>query len=52
MFDKLSLKLDKVNTKVDLKMILSLVNALMGILRSLIEAKQGSATTDANTTDL
>ena len=49
--DKLSLKLDKVSTKVDLKMILTLVNAIMGVLRSLIEAKQGDTTVDTGVID-
>ena len=39
--DKLTAKLDKIKVKVDLKLILTLVDALMGILRGLIEAKQG-----------
>lgn len=47
--DKLSFKLDKINTKVDLKLILSLVNAIMGILRGLIEAKQGDTTVQPGT---
>ncbi len=49
--DKLLLKLEKVNTKVDLKLILSFVNALMGILRGLIEAKQGDTTVDSDVID-
>ena len=39
--DKFSLKLDKIQSKVDFKMILSLINMVMGILRTLIQAKQG-----------
>lgn len=39
--DKLSLIFEKIKGKVDIKMILTLVNALMGVLRGLIEAKQG-----------
>ena len=42
--DKLSTVFEKVKTKVDLKLILSLVNALMGIMRSLIQAKQSEET--------
>ncbi len=45
--DKFSLKLDKIQSKVDLKMILSLINMVMGILRTLIQAKQGDAATEA-----
>ena len=44
--DKLSLKFEKIKGKVDIKMILTLVNALMGVLRSLIEAKQGDTGAD------
>ncbi len=45
MMDKFSLKLDKIKSKVDFKMILSLINMVMGILRTLIQAKQGDTTT-------
>ncbi len=43
--DKLSLKLEKVKGKVDIKMILTLLNAVMGVIRTLLAAKQeeGSA---------
>ena len=44
--DKFSLILEKVKGKVDIKMILTLVDALMGLLRSLIEAKQGDTGAD------
>ena len=44
--DKFSLILEKVKGKVDIKMILTLVDALMGLLRSLIEAKQSDTGTD------
>lgn len=49
--NKFSLKLDKINSKVDLKLILSLVNAIMGILRGLIEAKQGDTTVSTDVID-
>jgi len=49
--DKLALKLDKINTKIDLKLILSLINAIMGILRNLIEAKQGDTTVQTDVID-
>lgn len=45
--DKFSLKLDKIKEKVDLKMILSLIDMVMGILRSLIQAKQGGSAAEA-----
>ena len=39
--NKFSLKLDKIQSKIDLKMILSIVNVVMGLLRTLIRANQG-----------
>jgi len=45
--DKFSFKLDKIKEKVDFKMILSLINMVMGVLRTLIQAKQGNAATEA-----
>jgi len=45
--DKFSLKLDKIKEKVDFKMILSFINMVMGILRTLIQAKQGDTATEA-----
>ena len=44
--DNLMLKLDNVKSKVDLKLILSLVNFVMGLIRDLIKAKQGESTTE------
>ena len=38
--EKMTTILEKVKSKVDLKTILTLVNAIMGVLRGLIEAKQ------------
>ena len=46
MMDKFSLKLDKIKSKVDFKMILSLIDMVMGILRALIQAKQGDTATE------
>ncbi len=43
--------LDKISGKVDLKMILTLLNAIMGVLRSLIKAKQGDTTVDTDVID-
>ena len=43
--EKMTTILEKVKTKVDLKTILTLVNAIMGVLRGLIEAKQSEETT-------
>lgn len=45
--EKFSLKLDKIKSKVDFKMILSFIDMVMGILRTLIQAKQGDAATEA-----
>ena len=45
--NKVSLWLDKIQSKIDLKMILSIVNTVMGILRSLIKANQSDAAADA-----
>ena len=41
--NKFSLKLDKIQSKIDLKMILSIVNVVMGLLRTLIRANQSDA---------
>lgn len=49
--DKLSLKLEKINTKIDLKLILSFVNTVLGILRGLIEAKQGDPSVKSDVID-
>ena len=45
--NKFSLKLDQIQSKVDLKMILSIVNVIMGILRNLIQANQSNSTAEA-----
>ena len=44
--NKFSLKLEKISSKVDLKLILSLVNAIMGILRSTTEARTAAVQTE------
>ena len=45
--EKFSLTLDKIKSKVDFKMILSLIDMVMGVLRMLIQAKQGEAATES-----
>ena len=49
--NRFSLIMDKISSKVDLKMILSLLNAIMGVLRNLIKARQGDTTVDTDVID-
>ncbi len=51
LMNRFSLIMDKISSKVDLKMILSLLNAIMGVLRNLIKARQGDTTVDTDVID-